>query len=404
MLIAALLCGACLLPLAFGQGEGAPAGTALLGGPLPRLTAAEQAAFHVGVEEFEEVETFEEGLGPAFNGKGCADCHSHPVLGGSSPNLEETVVVRIGRRVNGAFDPMIEYGGPVLQRRSLRESYPNCPVLPEQVPPEATFVSRRVTPPVFGAGLIEAIPDAAILQRIDPGDRDNDGITGAVNRVYNPESKQEEIGRFGWKAHVPTLHLFSGDAYLNEMGITNPTFASENLPQGQAIPAEWDLIPEAPDKLEDDGEGVDGFTDFMRFLAPAAPTITSQNGAARWLGAVTFARIGCAGCHAPRMVTGDHAVAALRGQSVDLYSDLLLHDMGPGLADGIEAGIASGSEWRTTPLWGLSKRLFLLHDGRARTVTDAIVSHGGEADGSRQRFLRLPDSQRRTLLAFLASL
>jgi CxxC motif-containing protein (DUF1111 family) len=405
-LIAALLGSACLLPLASGQSPEFHVVTPLpgLGGPLRGLTPTEQAAFRAGVEEFEEVETMEEGLGPVFNGKGCAECHAHPVVGGSSKELEVSVEVRIGRRVGGAFDAMTEYGGPVLQRRSLREIDPNCPILPEQAPPEATFVSRRATPPVFGAGLIEAIPETLILQRADPGDRDGDGITGVPNRVYNPETNREELGRFGWKAHVPTLHLFSGDAYLNEMGITNPTFASENSPQGQAIPAGWDPILEAPGTLEDDGEGVDGFTSFMRFLAPASRVNDRRTARTRQFGAGLFARVGCAGCHVPAMTTGNHPVGALRRQTVALWSDLLLHDMGPELADGIEQGTATGSEWRTTPLRGLSQRVFFLHDGSARTIPDAILRHGGEAAAARARFTRLQDGERRALLAFLASL
>jgi CxxC motif-containing protein (DUF1111 family) len=266
---------------------------------------------------------------------------------------------------------------------------------------------------------LEAIPAETILQRADPDDRDRDGISGVANHAFNPESRREEIGRFGWKAHGPTLRLFAGDAYLNEMGITSPTFPEENRPQGQPIPYEWDARPEVDGHLEDDGEGVDNFVHFMQFLAPLSPVSvpsrdTSGPGRSPFFrgptvltvaqGAALFREIGCASCHVPALTTGDHAVAALRRQPVPLYSDLLLHDMGPALADGIEAGVASGSEWRTTPLWGLSRKRFLLHDGRARTIPDAIVLHGGEATAARNRFLRLSQRERSVLLAFLGTL
>jgi CxxC motif-containing protein (DUF1111 family) len=249
--------------------------------------------------------------------------------------------------------------------------------------------------------LIEAIPAEEILRHSDPEDRDRDGISGRPNLVGDPESGRTEIGRFGWKAHVSTLHLFAGDAYLNEMGITNPTFPHENLPQGQPIPPEWDAILETGTQLEDGGEDVDRFTDFMRFLAPLQPR--AEIAEARF-GQRAFNHMGCANCHVPMMRTGSHPVAALQGQAVLLYSDLLLHDMGPDLADGIQAGTASGSEWRTTPLWGVSQKQFLLHDGRARTFEAAIQLHGGEAAASRDRFMRLAPPEQATLLAFLRSL
>ena len=315
-----------------------------LGGPLPGLTPKQSTAFQEGLEEFTEVETVEEGLGPVFNGKSCGECHAFPVVGGSSPELQVAREVRIGRLLGGAFDPLAEQGGMLLQRRSVRGDVLSCPV-GETVPAAATQVSLRITTPVFGAGLIEAASNTQILRLADPDDRDHDGISGKVNRVFNPESRRFEIGRFGWKAHVPTLHLFSGDAYLNEMGITNPAFPQENLPQGQSIPRGCDGVPE----LEDDGEGVVGFTNFMQFLAPAPRRPITKQAA---LGKRSFEQIGCASCHVPTLMTGAHPVRALRFKPVNLFSDLLLHDMGPDLADGIEMGSAKGNEWRTAPLWG----------------------------------------------------
>src|SRR5207249_4032470 len=197
--------------------------------------------------------------------------------------------------------------------------------------------------PLFGAGLIEAIPEATILQNADPGD----GISGRPNRVSNPDTGQTDaLGRFGWKAQVATLHQFAGDAYLNEMGITNPSFPHENLPQGQPIPPGCDTVADP----EDNGDGVIAFENFMKFLAPAPPrtgTVTVPQ---------VFSDLGCAKCHVPTMMTGPNPVAALSNQPVNLFSDLLLHAMGAGLADGIEQGSAKGDEFRTAPLWGLSHR------------------------------------------------
>jgi CxxC motif-containing protein (DUF1111 family) len=405
--------GFCAMPLALGQ-RGRPhhhpdRGGELhqepaappLGESLSGLTPQQQAAFTAGRQQFATMETREEGLGPVFNGKSCAECHAQPAVGGASPDLETSVVVRIGAMLDGAFDPLVQYGGPVLQRRSLREDDPTYPIPGEVVPPQATLVSHRITPPLFGAGLIEAISDAQILSRSDPNDLNGDGISGRPNLVFNPETGRTEIGRFGWKAHVSTLHLFAGDAYLNEMGITNPTFPHENLPQGQPIPPGYESIPEREGKLEDDGEDVAKFADFMRLLSPL-PRAAITTGARR--GETLFAQIGCVSCHTPAMTTGDHPIAALRNQTVRLYSDLLLHDMGPALADGMVMGSATGSEWRTTPLWGISHRKFFLHDGRALTFADAILLHGGEAQAARDRFARLSPGERESLVAFLGSL
>jgi hypothetical protein len=151
----------CLLPATLQPSAaqlGGPSETTVVGPPLRGLTPEQTAAFQHGVEDMIEVETIEDGLGPVFNGKSCAECHAHPMVGGSSPDREGTVVVRIARRYNDAFDAMAEYGGMVLQRRSIKEIDPSCPIPAEQIPPEATFVSRRITPPLFGLGLVEAIP------------------------------------------------------------------------------------------------------------------------------------------------------------------------------------------------------------------------------------------------------
>jgi hypothetical protein len=374
-----------------------PAPEPELGEPLAGLTPAEQARFREGEDHFLEVEAMEEGLGPVFNGPSCADPYAHPANGGSSPDLQVTRVTRIGRLVSGLFDPLVERGGMLLQARSVREIDPSIAVDGEVVPPEATLISRRITTPLFGAGLIEAIPEGEILKRADPTDANRDGIRGVPNRVFNPETGRMEVGRFGWKAHVSTLHLFAGDAYLNEMGITNPAFPDENLPQGQPIPPGADLVPD----LEDDGTDVNHLATYMRLLAaPRQQPPTAETRAGNQL----FTQIGCGGCHTPQMNTGDSPIGALRNRTVRLWSDLLLHDMGPALADGMEMGSAKGGQWRTAPLWGLASRRFLLHDGRASTIEASILAHDGESRRSRERFQGLSLTDRNKVLAFLRSL
>jgi CxxC motif-containing protein (DUF1111 family) len=359
--------------------------------PLLNLTAAQRQAFDDGLKEFMAEETPEEGLGPVFNGKSCAECHAVPSVGGTEPNVGVARETRIGRRFNGSFDPLdgsvsVNKGGGLLQQRAI--SLAACNQLAgEVVPPEATFVSLRNTTGLFGLGLVEAIPEATI--------RGNTSNGGKVNIVLNPDTNHMEVGRFGWKAQVATLHQFAGDAYLNEMGITNPSFPKENLPQGQPIPPGCDTVADPEDK----GEGVTAFENFMKFLAPVEPRrpATTQE-------QQLFGTTGCASCHVPTMTTGNNAVKALSKQPVNLYSDLLLHDMGPGLADNIEQGMAKGNEFRTAPLWGLSHRDRFMHDAKSNTIEDAILRHGGQAQQARDKFVALPQAERNALLAFLSSL
>ena len=364
------------------------AGAENLTNPLPDLTDQEKDDFMAGLEDFLEVETVEDGLGPVFNAKSCAECHAVPSVGGSEPNVGVARETRIGR----LFDPLdgsvsVNRGGGLLQQRAI--NLPGCHLKGEAVPAEATFVSLRNSPPLFGAGLIEAIPEATIVANVSLNG-------GRPNRVFNPDTGTTELGRFGWKAQVATLHQFAGDAYLNELGITNPSFPHENLPKGEPIPSGCDTVADP----EDDGSGVTAFTNFMRFLAPAPRrpvTVQVQQGEQ------VFSQIGCASCHVPTMTTGpNHPVPALRSKPVNLFSDLLLHDIGTG--DGIEQGLAKGSEFRTAPLWGLSRRDRFMHDGGSNTIEKAILRHGGEAQNARDRFGGLSPADHDALLAFLDSL
>ncbi len=363
-----------------------------LGGPLANLGGVDRTAFDAGRREFGKAQHPEDGLGPVFNGVSCLECHRAGAGGGASADLRVSRVTRIGAIVKGAYSDLAEVGGPLLQARSLREFIPRYPVPGEVVPREAQFVSHRITTPLFGAGLIEAIPDRTILalaQAPQP-----DGVKGVANMVTNPETGTVMVGKFGWKAQVATLHWFAGDAYLNEMGITNPFFPHENLPQGKPIPLGADIVPDP----EDQGSDVAALTAFMRFLAP--PTVRGANSR----GAQVFESIKCTACHTPTLKTGTSATAALSNQTVNLYSDLLLHRMGTGLADGIQQGRAQGDQFRTAPLWGLGARPFWMHDGRALTIDQAIRAHGGEALAAARRFGTITNQDRVALLQFLNGL
>lgn len=370
--------------------------TTVLGQALPGLTDTQEAAFKEGLSAFSNTETRADGLGPIFNGTTCAECHKAGAIGGAGIDLTTSRVSRIGGVRNGKYSDLPELGGPVMQARSLREFDTSCPVNGEVPPPQADYVSHRITTPLFGAGLIEAIPDAAILARV--GQPDPDGVRGVANIVFNPETGRNEVGRFGWKAQHSSLHLFAGDAYLNEMGVTSASFPTDNLPQGRPIPPGW-----GPTASPEDTDGdVAEFTAFMQFLAP--PNRRLPVSPLAQYGEQVFNGIRCNACHVSQMQTGPNGVAALSRQNVPLFSDLLLHQMGRGLADNIQQGQAKGDQFRTAPLWGLSRRQFLLHDGRAQTIPDAIAAHDGEAANARNRFLRLQGQDRDALLAFLNSL
>jgi CxxC motif-containing protein (DUF1111 family) len=213
----------------------------------------------------------------------------------------------------------------------------------------------------------------------------------------------QRVGRFGWKAQHATLLSFSGDAYLNEMGITNRLFPTENAPNGnEALLAQYDTVadPEDPADPVTGLSDIDRFAEFMRFLAPPTPRPETASVSA---GKSVFQQTGCANCHMPSMVTGPNSVAALSNKQIFLYSDLLLHDMGT-LGDGIAQADAAISEMRTAPLWGLSLRGPFLHDGRAATIDAAIRAHDGEAATVRDHYEKLPPQARQHLLDFLGSL
>jgi len=337
------------------------------------------------------VETVEGGLGPIFNDVSCVACHFQGGAGGAS----RTVVTRFARLLNGAFDPMTEFGGPLLQRRAIAPKYL------ETVPKEATIIARRITTPLFGAGLIEAIPDATLIA--NAAATKPDGIKGKAALVKDPVTGNMQVGRFGWKAQLASLDGFAADAYLNEMGVTSRYFPEENAPNGnKALLVLADKVLDPEDALDTGAvkSDLNLAADYMRLLAPVGPTPPTP---ATIAGQAVFTQVGCATCHTPSLTTGPSPVAALSQKKVDLYSDLLLHDMGK-LGDGMVQGAAAEREMRTAPLWGLRLRDAFLHDGRASTTDMAIRAHDGEAKIVRDRYAALPAAKRQALLSFLNSL
>jgi CxxC motif-containing protein (DUF1111 family) len=355
--------------------------------PLPGLTPEERARFDEGEEIFEGTFTAEQGLGPLFNAEGCAVCHGEPTDGGAGA-ISEVHVSAVG--AEGECDSLVDLGGPVIQQRAT-PALEALGIPSEPVPDEATSRARRTTPDIFGFGLLDAVPDATIWALADPDDRDGDGVSGRVHVLPGGH-----VGRFGRKANGASLAAFNAGAFRIEMGLTSTGEPVENSIAGNPLPEGVDPLPEP--ELTD--EEIDRVNDYVRFLAPPAPAPLHHD--ARKGGRV-FEQIGCATCHVPSLLTGEHEVRALSHKEVAAYTDLLLHDMGPDLAD-ICMGDASPSEFRTEPLMGLRHMTRFLHDGRATTVTDAILAHGGEATRSRTAFADLGESERKSLLAFLATL
>jgi CxxC motif-containing protein (DUF1111 family) len=363
-----------------------------LGDPLQGLTAAQLAAFTDGKDDFETAETVAGGLGPIFNRDSCVACHSGPATGGSSV----VNVTRFGLLTNGRFDALDALGGSLLQDHAI------TPLAMEVIPMAANLVVERNSTPLFGLGLIEAIPESAIIANSKK--RLGDGIQGRVSMVTDVVSGKTKVGRFGWKAQQPTILGFAADAYLNEMGITNRFFPTENAPNGdQAILAETDKVADPEDQFDpvSGKSDVDKVADYMTMLAPPNNGPLRPTAAA---GKLIFDNLGCASCHTPVMMTDNSStIAALRNREVKLFSDLLLHDMAT-LGDGIAQGAASPTEMRTAPLWGLRFSAPYLHNGKAATIEDAIRAHDGEGKVSRDRFNRLNKDQKAQLIDFLNSI
>ena len=257
------------------------------------------------------------------------------------------------------------------------------------LPPEIK-TSLRIPSPVFGLGLLEAIPEQTIIGLADPDDRNQDGISGRPNSVWDVVKQVEVLGRFGWKANNPDLIQQTATAYVNDMGVTSPMFPA---PDGSS---------------EIDEDTLKSATVYVQTLA--VPARTMLNDPQVQQGERIFNTANCAACHVANLRTGNHELAALSNQTIYPYTDLLLHDMGAGLADGRPDFRASGTEWRTSPLWGIGLTQTVLpysgymHDGRARTLEEAILWHAGEAEASKEMFRKMSKDDRTALIKFLRSL
>lgn len=255
--------------------------------------------------------------------------------------------------------------------------------------PEGVAISNRIPQPVFGAGLLEAVPESEILELADPEDGDRDSISGRPNRVWDVVQQAEALGRFGWKANTPTLLQQSASAYVNDMGVTNP------------------LFPDTDNTQDINQDILEAAAVYVQTIA--VPARTRLDSPQVQQGERLFAA-NCASCHVAELHTGEHEIPALANQTIHAYTDLLLHDMGSELADGRPDFLADGNEWRTPPLWGVGLTQTVLpysgylHDGRARTLEEAILWHGGEAATAKESFRTLSAEDRAALIQFLRSL
>jgi CxxC motif-containing protein (DUF1111 family) len=417
-------------------------GPAGAGDPIAGLTATERAFFRAGKEEFEEVEGIDEGLGPTMNLDACAGCHAQPAVGGTSPFVNPQVAFAKKNGASNRIPSFIQSDGPVREARFIRNAdgtpdggvhdlftiagrsdAPGCALVQPDFDAELARgnVIFRIPTPVFGAGLIEQIPDKEILasQASNASEKSALGIRGRPNIVLafhaisgqsNKSGNDGTVARFGWKAQNKSLLMFSGEAYNVEMGITNELFQTE---RDETAECQFARVPNnvtqvAERKALDAISAIEKFAFFQRFLAPPTPSRDTPGGATSIEnGRSLFVSVGCALCHTPTLHTGDSSVSALRHREVNLFSDLLLHDMGEGLADGITQGQAGPREFRTAPLWGLGKRIFFLHDGRTSDLAMAIQAHrssGSEANAVVRNFNRLTEGEKQDILNFLRSL
>ena len=457
-------------PFAHAQTDPGPRrGPAGAGRPLAGLDANQIAYFQAGLDRFREVDSVQgaepgaegSGLGPRFNMNSCAGCHSHPVDGGSSPAINPQIAMATRFGARNTVPQFLRPDGPVRVARFVRHAdgspdggvhdlfvitgrsdAPGCNITQPDFAAagQRNNLSLRIPTPIFGTGLIEAIPDATILENLNANQQAKRqlGIRGRLNHNGNDGT----VTRFGWKAQNKSLLLFSGEAYNVEQGVTNELFPNERddepvpLPQAcKSNPTPEDdtqfAVLDMPSRMTSESAAA-GFAAvagdlvkfelFMRMLAPPRPACDPEQSGncapsvAR--GSQVFDQVYCSACHVRQLKIGAASIEAISAQqNAHLYSDLLLHKMGSCLpnadhtakclADGIAQGEARGDEFRTAPLWGLGQRVFFLHDGRARDLPTAILAHrgpGSEANTVVRYYEKLPDSSKQDLIDFLRSL
>jgi CxxC motif-containing protein (DUF1111 family) len=441
-------------PVDPGVRGGAPgAGTALKG-----LTADEKAFFQDGLVRFSQIESVtggqNNGLGPRFNSNSCLSCHVQPSVGGSSPATNPSIAIATLNGAKNVVPWFIAQNGPIREARFKRNSdgtndgevhdlfvitgradAAGCNIAQPNFLPAGQSQSGqggnpniifRIPTPVFGAGLIESIPDSAILanMKTDSNLKKPMGISGHPNAHLsgnaNHSSNDGTITRFGWKAQNKSLLMFASEAYNVEMGVTNQLFPQERDETSGCVfnPTPEDTLnftttsTSTPSRNTAVVSDIEAFADFMRMLAPPTPAPDTPSVVN---GRTVFAEVGCAFCHTHSFTTGKAIAsgsstspsAALSNQPVNLYSDLLVHYMGEDLADGITQGGAGPDEFRTAPLWGVGQRVFFLHDGRTKDLVTAIEAHrsrGSEANMIIERFNRLSINQQQDVINFLRSL
>ena len=448
---------------------GVRAGSIDAGGPLPGLTAGQSGTFALGLANFLAARSIngglpgqpQEGLGPRFNSNSCGNCHSQPATGGTSPSASMFPFVGPNPQVavanlSGATNRVpyfIHTDGPVREarfkfvvRNGFVTSTPDGGVhdlftvagrvdatgvagatgatqtcsLPQPDFEHARLannISFRIPTPVFGAGLIESISDRTILENLAANGAAKQAfrISGRPNRNGNDGT----ITRFGWKAQNATLLMFSGEAYNVEMGVTNELFAIERANPGETLPTNclFNATPEDTSHVDPGPDAASPYSDiqlfatFMELLGPPTASMTVPGGASSiQRGEVLFRGVvGCALCHTPTLMASPSPYVNQGNgtAAVNLFSDLLLHDMGDTLADGVSQGLASPREFRTAPLWGLGQRVFFLHDGRTSDLVHVIRLHEGfesESRVSAEQFFGLSEQDKQNMLNFLRSL
>lgn len=410
------------------------------GQAMPGLSAAQASDFVVGNSFFKlnwvsaPASTADrDGLGPLFNAASCSGCHvldgrglapetevgepgsglllrvsgadprlPHPLLGGQLQTRALQGLPAEARVLVHYLDSLIQY--PDGEKTTLRRPAYTLIASAMGDPGEIRF-SPRLAPQMIGMGLLEAIPEMDLLQNEDPNDRDGDGISGRANRVTDARTGQNVLGRFGWKAGKPTVEQQTAAAFTGDIGITSSLFPTEEITESQqAFFAGLPLSPQ-PEISDELLRQVVWYSAML--CVPERPMAMEKT---ILEGKKLFMESGCGKCHVPTWQTGSSGIPQLAGQKIFPYTDLLLHDMGSGLADYRHEGKADGKEWRTPPLWGISKiktvnkKMFLLHDGRARDVEEAILWHGGEGENARRNFLNLSKPEREKLLGFVEQL
>ena len=412
------------------------------GRPAPVLDPDGVSAFFVGNSFFSQnwvtapaSTTARDGLGPTFNARACAGCHFKDGRGRPPDGPDETLtqsLLRLSRPGPSGPEPLEHYGGQfqpesilgvpaegrvVVTWEEVEGAFPDGTSYSLRAPrlafedlafgpfPDDVQLSFRVAPALVGMGLIDALDPAEIARGADPDDADGDGVSGRVNYAFDVESGERVVARFGWKAAAPTLEQQNAAAFLNDMGLTSSYFPDENCPGDQTAcrTAPTGGEPEVTDHQ------LARVTHYTAHLGVPARRDHLEPDVRR--GERLFTELGCASCHRPSWeVPVDPRYPQIGAQTIFPYSDFLLHDMGEGLADGRPDEDADGTEWRTPPLWGLGLYIrvnghdFLLHDGRARGVLEAILWHGGEAEGARDRFKGLSVEDRARVIRFVESL